>query len=181
MKSLLLGCMAFAVIGLGAAEARANVYQIDFTLAPGGWATAPDGALYGLGNDPTINGSVTVDSNLSGGAAFRAISYTTGTRVWTLADIDGSQSGIFFSGPTFISFNFTMIEGGGFNFFYSNNTVSILDPSDNSRLVCNGCVNVTNVTDLSPPAVPEPASWAMLLAGFGSVGLMLRRRRPVAA
>jgi hypothetical protein len=26
------------------------------------------------------------------------------------------------------------------------------------------------------PAVPEPAGWAMLLAGFGLVGLSLRRR-----
>jgi len=28
-----------------------------------------------------------------------------------------------------------------------------------------------------PPAVPEPATWAMMLAGFGAVGAMIRRRR----
>lgn len=28
-----------------------------------------------------------------------------------------------------------------------------------------------------PPAVPEPATWAMMLAGFGAVGSMVRRRR----
>jgi len=27
-----------------------------------------------------------------------------------------------------------------------------------------------------PPAVPEPSTWAMLVAGFGAVGLALRRR-----
>lgn len=27
------------------------------------------------------------------------------------------------------------------------------------------------------PAVPEPASWAMLIAGFGLTGAALRRRR----
>ena len=31
------------------------------------------------------------------------------------------------------------------------------------------------------PAVPEPASWAMLIAGFGLVGAVSRRRRAVAA
>lgn len=31
------------------------------------------------------------------------------------------------------------------------------------------------------PAIPEPASWAMLIAGFGLVGATLRRRRAVAA
>jgi hypothetical protein len=32
-----------------------------------------------------------------------------------------------------------------------------------------------------PPAVPEPASWAMLMAGFGLIGAVRRRRRAVAA
>ena len=30
-------------------------------------------------------------------------------------------------------------------------------------------------------AVPEPATWAMMLLGFGAVGFQLRRRRPAAA
>lgn len=32
-----------------------------------------------------------------------------------------------------------------------------------------------------PSAVPEPATWMMMLLGFGLVGGMLRRRRPIAA
>jgi hypothetical protein len=32
-----------------------------------------------------------------------------------------------------------------------------------------------------PPAVPEPASWAMLMAGFGLIGAVRRHRRAVAA
>lgn len=31
------------------------------------------------------------------------------------------------------------------------------------------------------PAIPEPANWALMIAGFGMIGLMLRRRRAVAA
>lgn len=31
----------------------------------------------------------------------------------------------------------------------------------------------------SPTAVPEPATWAMLLCGFGGVGALLRHRRPM--
>jgi hypothetical protein len=31
------------------------------------------------------------------------------------------------------------------------------------------------------PGIPEPSTWAMLIAGFGLVGVMARRRRPLAA
>lgn len=31
----------------------------------------------------------------------------------------------------------------------------------------------------NPPAIPEPATWAMMIAGFGAVGYAMRRRRKV--
>ena len=30
-----------------------------------------------------------------------------------------------------------------------------------------------------PAAVPEPATWAMMLVGFGAIGFSMRRRRPM--
>jgi hypothetical protein len=36
------------------------------------------------------------------------------------------------------------------------------------------------VNNVSPGGVPEPATWAMMLVGFGGLGAMLRRRRSVA-
>lgn len=49
----------------------------------------------------------------------------------------------------------------------------------------NGTASVPGSQDLlvfatiaaPPPAIPEPASWAMLIAGFGLTGAALRRRR----
>jgi hypothetical protein len=38
-----------------------------------------------------------------------------------------------------------------------------------------------NISLVGPEIVPEPASWAMLLTGFGSIGLILRRRRAATA
>ena len=35
-----------------------------------------------------------------------------------------------------------------------------------------------NLTATAAPAVPEPASWAMMIAGFGLVGTAMRRRQP---
>jgi hypothetical protein len=30
---------------------------------------------------------------------------------------------------------------------------------------------------VAPPSVPEPASWAMMVGGFGLLGAAIRRRR----
>lgn len=40
-----------------------------------------------------------------------------------------------------------------------------------------GLGSVTTITDPPPGGVPEPASWALLLAGFGATGVRLRFRR----
>jgi hypothetical protein len=36
------------------------------------------------------------------------------------------------------------------------------------------------VNDVSPGGVPEPATWGLMLVGFGGLGAMIRRRRSVA-
>jgi hypothetical protein len=41
-------------------------------------------------------------------------------------------------------------------------------------------IDNVRVEDMTvPAAVPEPATWAMMLVGFGAVGSSLRRRRPI--
>lgn len=42
-------------------------------------------------------------------------------------------------------------------------------------------VRVEGTAQSASPAVPEPASWAMMLAGFGLVGFAVRRERPLCA
>ncbi|MEK7511170.1 MAG: PEPxxWA-CTERM sorting domain-containing protein [Patescibacteria group bacterium] len=41
----------------------------------------------------------------------------------------------------------------------------------------DGLVRTANFDNLSTGAVPEPATWALMILGFGSAGAMLRRRR----
>ena len=43
-----------------------------------------------------------------------------------------------------------------------------------------GAYDAVTLTNAIPGGVPEPASWALMIAGFGLVGAAARRRKPVA-
>jgi hypothetical protein len=49
---------------------------------------------------------------------------------------------------------------------------------DNVNVAFAGGPNVTSNFEVASGAVPEPASWAMMLGGLGLIGGMMRRRRP---
>jgi Protein of unknown function (DUF642)/PEP-CTERM motif len=70
-------------------------------------------------------------------------------------------------------FNMTW-QPGGFTFVGTGHdtiTLASLDPQSS-----NAGVFFDNVS-VSGPGVPEPASWALMIGGFGMAGAMLRRRR----
>lgn len=60
-----------------------------------------------------------------------------------------------------------------------------LFPSDNAPVGTDYFTLTTvdgknlNVTSIAPSAVPEPSAWAMMLAGFGMIGFVARRRQNV--
>jgi len=55
----------------------------------------------------------------------------------------------------------------------SNGTLFIAELNDVHRLSCGQGCSIGGPTD----TVPEPASWALLILGFGAMGAVLRRRR----
>jgi PEP-CTERM motif len=54
-------------------------------------------------------------------------------------------------------------------------TFGLTTPADTQPFLLSQRVNVRSVT----PGVPEPATWAMMLAGFGLMGIAIRRRSNV--
>jgi hypothetical protein len=100
----------------------------------------------------------------------------------TISDAGGSVFSESFSDLTTTSFD---LPGGTL----SPGTDYTLDINFSERITGNdGAVPTTmyfdthTLTDFSTSAVPEPAAWALMLIGFGTVGLALRsRRRPAPA
>jgi hypothetical protein len=91
-----------------------------------------------------------------------------------------------FNGFSYVN-NFAF-QGGNYQLTISGGSLSVLELTSgipSGRSLVNGFVNignsaVTNATPFVPvvntPAVPEPSTWLMMLAGFGIVGGAMRRR-----
>jgi len=86
------------------------------------------------------------------------------------------------AGPGFDEIRFSEANGSTAGYESDNHTVGwfntdsfpdgLLDPE-----LCNSGDSACTVVNPAS-AVPEPASWAMMIAGFGLVGATMRRRRP---
>lgn len=59
----------------------------------------------------------------------------------------------------------------------SRTTLSLYNGTTNTDFIGLDNVSVSGPSAIPPGAVPEPASWAMMIAGFGLTGAALRRRR----
>ena len=129
-------------------------------------------------------GSGTVTTN---GITFNSRGYTAqtitgitgifnGSSISGLATPFGADNLYYLTGPSFLDgsgLGFTTAAGTNVNLFYQDSTPSY-------RINTTGPFTSSFVTASSAPvrsAVPEPATWAMMLVGFGAVGAATRHRR----
>jgi hypothetical protein len=197
-----LNLSAFVGPGYNFTFGPVNVDGFIFTAAPGdgvGWPIGGNSGLgsvlgqgdYGLG----VNGSFGGDAvyiGVDSGAGFAQLLGTTGYSqmgffmnyapgIGNPATIETLDS----AGNVIDSFDLTVLAPistpGGFNAFRFRG-VSYDDGTLIYGLRFGGnYILLTGTADGQPPVVPEPATWAMLIAGFGLVGTAMRRRRPVTA
>ena len=140
-----------------------------------------DGGLFADGT--TFDGTFNFDTTTHAFGAFSFITQTGNLPAYTYTD---ENSGAYYGGGAGPN-NFTVIRDDGrrvFNFSFlaplSTGTQAI---NIASSYDCNNCgtfrrVTAGTVSSVSTvAAVPEPATWAMMLVGFGGMGVSLRRRR----
>ena len=147
--------------------AHATSYLVNFTVKSDVWGGY--GMPFGVSQDQILTGSFIADSSQTGSARITNLTYTTGSRTWTTADVaTNSTVQIDANGLSFFEIYFNAQ-----NYFAADNNAVINDGSANRY--CNFCVSYTAsvVTD----AVPEPATWAMMISGFAVVGASMRRRK----
>ena len=115
-----------------------------------------DGSFPQTGGQTTIDFCLTAGNNCSGGGGGGVLKNTTATQQFALSFANNTTSVIF------------------------NNFIVRYQSVTGSKYGNSGIGMGTNDGGNFDP-VPEPASWAMLIAGFGLIGVVARRRRIVAA
>ena len=119
----------------------------------------------------TFNGSFQFDWGSIDDYNTLTIHTTTGDVVY----VPGSGS---FANPA-NGDQFSGLTNGVFTIFGSGITGFSLSSSKNSFEIDNFAVLSTGTNPLGG-GVPEPATWAMMIIGFGGIGALLRRRRALA-
>ena len=146
---------------------------------------------------PTAEACSTAAGNVLGGSASKIAAQTAALAAigftwdgdWTaienggfkLDNLNGATTldwGMTLYGITYIGVHFGNAGGGnqtgGFTGFYRFDADGGLDTVGLNLQGSSGAVLYSTGT---PPAVPEPISWALMLGGFGMIGGVMRARR----
>ena len=155
---------------LGAVPASAAEYLFGFT---------------GLGR--TASGTLTTTDTAFASRGYQAVSITgiTGTinglAITGLNGFLGSDNLYYLTGPSFLDgsgLGFTASDGSQTSLYYQDFLSSYRITTFTGGFG-TGLVTATS-SAVAAAAVPEPASWALMLGGFGAIGGALRSRRKTA-
>jgi hypothetical protein len=172
-KGIALAATALALLTATPAEAAVVVQDYTFTASTPGAPTTSHSGSFSLGFDDVANTYSLLGINFSIGSTVFDLTNTgvaigTGDGSFVLGGTVNGVGGIGANTDDFwIRYNYPF-----------NNTIIVTDFLY-SEVGFNDIVGAADdaFTITAVSGVPEPATWAMLLLGFGAVGLAMRRRK----
>jgi hypothetical protein len=171
MKKLLGSALAGAALAL-ASPAQATIVTTNYNVT----STAGSGTFtLDFDTNSSTYSLTALDFSLTGGA----LTFDTSN-----ADVVGGGPGLVLGGDTAgVSAIDTSLGLDDFAFGFDPTQVSqgrtILYTIGSLQSFATADVTITQIT--GEGSVPEPATWAMMLLGFGAMGFALRRRSPATA
>ena len=168
---------------LAAPAAAVTSFDFRFDNTPDSTVIAP---IVGTGNFTTPDTLGFGDVALSSLSSF-TFSFTFGSVTFDEGDITTPLANVILrisqNGPmTLLNFGGTGggPQGGSFDLSNGSNVLSF-QPNFGVLYFMDGNFGTFIAEPATVAVVPEPASWAMLIAGFGLVGAVARRRRAAVA
>ena len=170
MKSYL--ALAASIVALAASPASAAQYVFSFQTSTAAGSQLFGGPAKGSGIFTTSD----VSTQVGGQTAFRilSISGTVNGSAIVAPTTAGGYGYYFTTGPFFLDgsgVNFSTASGTSVAFFNQSNNglyrINTQNPFTSSYLVA---------TSSAVAAVPEAATWGMMILGFGLIGSAMRRR-----
>lgn len=161
-----------AVCALGAAAAPAATFDFNFTAPVVQFGQAGD----------TYLGSGQLFADDAGGGVFTVTNAIGSTTIQGYEEfawgISGGEGSLTFSTAGFTADGLVLFGDSGPGAYSFS-----LNPGSTSYAIQLGEVGAPAGTLTIAPAgagaVPEPASWALMLCGFGAIGAAMRRRDPL--
>lgn len=190
MKTIGWAVLAAAMVLVGQSEAAVVTRSFNVTASKFGnfFGEAPPFAAlsadFTISYDPAVSGvtgapdffQAVTDGQVNSGAFsaaplaayFPASDFSRSPRIVVGGAVNGVNSGMNGTNDFAIGFDADNLQYGFTSVSFSTTTNRV------AFLAYDAVVRETTAAN----AVPEPASWMMLLAGFGAIGLALRWRRP---
>lgn len=111
--------------------------------------------------------------SLGGGASFGTFTIDFGTDAFS-GTFNGGSTPTDTAGISNTEWLFTILSGTG-RFTGASGTFEGAGLADARTRPTH--IAIAFIGNINAPAVPEPASWGLMLLGFGGIGLVMRRRR----
>ena len=172
LKQIMAALAVCGVMGVASVQAQEYVVNGDFSAGGANWTLVSDGySVFVPDPDPTPTFYEGTQYKNGQGSISQTLANPAGSFLFQLDITIFTETG----GTEYVYWNGNLLAGGFLNGHYAFNVEGL--GNDVIRIAGNNDPYYNFINNVSVTAVPEPETYAMMLAGLGLLGFSARRRK----